>query len=196
MSLDLSKFTADAAADEPMTATSRGRDVDYGPFPAWLTDSKANNTGKALVAANGEEARAIGNMVRRAARSLNIGCAVQYVIVGGPQDGQLINDVESVAKRDGKIKVRFIGKDLRAHDTNKPRKPTRKDAWTDAEYVTELRKYGATMTAYLMENGAANKVDAFTEKLNAEIVTLLPAPAKPAAAPAKPAAKPAAVKSA
>lgn len=157
--IDPSKFAAVAVVDEDMAPTTRERDTDYGPFPTWLTESKAADKGKALPVANEAEAKAVANLIRRAAVSLGMGAQIQIVADGG------------------KYKVRFKGKDKRAHDSSKPRKPVRKDAWTDAEYAKALKDYLTAITAWMTDNGKADKIAPLTEKIRAEVRDLAPKPA-------------------
>lgn len=162
--VDVSKFAKIKPQDEDFAPTTRNRDIDYGPFPAWLAESKAANKGKALPVANEEEAKAVANLIRRAATHAGMGCQIQIV-----EDG-------------GAWKVRFKGKDKRTHDASKPRKPVRKDAWDDATYAKALKDYLTAITAWMTENGQAAKVAPLTEKIRAEVRALAPKPAPAAKA--------------
>lgn len=175
---DYAKLTI---ADEELVSASRARDVDYGPFPAWLRDSKEKNTGKAIVVPT-QSARPTGNLIRRAATSIDLGCSVQYV---NPDTGE---HIDFTTYKGPQVKLRFAAKDKRTYDDTKPRKPTRRDAWTDTEYATALRDFGTKITTWLRDNGQADKIQKITDSLNADLATLAsqapptvkPTPAAPA----------------
>lgn len=164
MALDFSTLTAETEDLSPIT---RNREVDYGPFPAWLKESKEDGKGRA-VTVPASEAKAVQNLIRRAANSLGMGCAVQVV-----EDGDT-------------AKVRFIGKDKRQYDETKPRKPVRGEM-SDSEFAAALRDYSEKLSAYGVESGTSDKIAKIVAKIGGEI-TALTKPSESAAPVAKPAA--------
>lgn len=166
------------AEDVPATdfTVTRPREttVDFGPFLVWLKESKDTGTGKAVAVAK-DTAPAYTSLIRRAAASLGYGVTVK---------------TSETVQANGNVTVKFMAKDKRATDENKPRRPVRKDKWTDAEYAKATHEWinstdpKVGISAYLTENGMADKIEGATAKAKADLVELR-AKIKAAAAAAK-----------
>lgn len=152
--LDYAALTADDVDTKELKSNRpRENSVDLAPFVAWLTDSKARGVGKAIAV---PESAVKGTMtlIRRAADSMdNVGVAIR---AGKPQEN-------------GNVSVKFIAQDKRKADPNKPRRPYRKTAWSDEDYAKATHEWIAAITAYLTENGQADKVETATAAAKADL---------------------------
>lgn len=153
-------LTPDAAKPATLKPTTRPRanSVDYGPFIGWLNDSWARvqagtKPDGMVLSVPPAEADGLASLVRRAAASIKDAD-------GNPVMGVSVQVSEPNA--DGNVSFGFRAKKPAQRDETKPRRPVRKDAWTDAEYIKATNAWIQAITEWLTANGKADKVATIT----------------------------------
>lgn len=165
----LKDLTPDSAKPAELAPTSRPREgsADFGPFVEWLHDShkrfkagtKPDGYTLSVPAAS---STALGGLVRRCAATLGYGVNIQV----------------SKPHADGNVSFTFKAKDPVKRDESKPRRPVRKDKWTDAEYLAATNAWLTSedptvgIVAWLTANGTPDKVDAATAKAREDVKEL------------------------
>lgn len=165
----LKDLKPDSAKPAELAPTARPREgsADFGPFIEWLHDSykrfKAGTKPDGYTLSIPEaSATATAGLVRRCAASLGYGVNIQT----------------SKPHADGNVSFSFKAKDPVKRDESKPRRPVRKDKWTDSEYLAATNAWLTSedptvgIVAWLTANGLADKIDVATAKAREDVKEL------------------------